>query len=79
LEKSGAISFTYDEFANLLSEEAADGNRSYRYEYNYEEGKGNYRDFLLPGGRLIQYDFYPSPTRSYHSLTLNPALFKRNR
>jgi hypothetical protein len=62
---AGSKEFTYDSFGNLESviRKNSDGNQVDLDEYSYEKGKGNYEQFILPGGGLISDSNYPHPTK----------------
>jgi YD repeat-containing protein len=59
----GEYSFTYDAHGNLTSEASSDEVSSQKIEYAYEIGQGNYLQLISPGGGLISYSSYPSPTK----------------
>jgi hypothetical protein len=39
-------------------------------EYTYQPGKGNYEQFIHPGGGFISENNYPHPTRQLDSWTV---------
>ena len=70
-EYAGDMAFTYDSHGKLETESAIGSTFSKKYEYTYEEGVGNFAQFVLPGGGLIPVKAYPVPVKS------SPASFNR--
>lgn len=62
-DTAGAITLDFDSHQNLVSESYKNGIDEIRIEYDYEEGEGNYRQFILPGGGLLYFKPYPTPTK----------------
>lgn len=62
---AGSKEFTYDSAGNLVSVKRinSEGNQADLDQYSYEPGKGNYVQFILPGGGLISESNYPHPTK----------------
>jgi hypothetical protein len=78
----GLYSFTYDPYGNLESEAFEGDVLSRKIEYVYEKGQGNYAQMLSPGGGLISYRCYPSPTsrnRSANSSLSDPRILESMR
>lgn len=75
---AGSNEFTYDSEGNLISEIRKDnvGDQVDLDQYTYEQGNGNYEQFILPGGGLISESNYPHPTKmsEYRFLLSNQCL-----
>lgn len=60
---AGSVSFTYDSYGNLMRETEKMFDVESSFEYEYEEGIGNFGQFIEPGGGLSLMNSYPCPNK----------------
>jgi hypothetical protein len=76
---AGSVSFTYDSYGNLVRETEKMFDEESSFEYGYEEGTGNYRQFIEPGGGLSGMNSYPYPTKRILAKPADIPIVNKNR
>lgn len=72
-DTTGVFQFSYDPHGNLVMDSYTGETEVKKAVFEYEQGQGNYKDIVTPGGGLVPAGYYPAPVKS------NPViLFKQN-